>query len=68
MGENLHSFTMLTINADQHPLMNQFHKPAEEKRMNVILPPDLFDDWLQAPPNESLDFLEPCPADQMTAL
>jgi hypothetical protein len=24
---------MLTINADEHPLMRHFHKPADEKRM-----------------------------------
>lgn len=48
LGETLHSFTMLTINADQHRFMNQFHKPTDEKRMIVILPPDRYDDWLQA--------------------
>jgi hypothetical protein len=26
---------MLTINADQHPVMNAFHKPTDEKRMVV---------------------------------
>jgi len=60
MGETLHSFTMLTINADQHPLMNQFHKPADEKRMIVILPPDRYDDWRKAPAKESEDFLGAC--------
>lgn len=30
-GETIHSFTMLTINADAHPLMRQFHKPTDEK-------------------------------------
>lgn len=42
-GAVLHSYTMLTINADSHPLMNQFHKPADEKRMVVILPEDQYD-------------------------
>lgn len=37
-GDVIHSFTMLTINAADHALMNQFHKPADEKRMVVILP------------------------------
>lgn len=36
-GQTLHSFTMLTINADEHPLMNQFHKPNDEKRMIVTV-------------------------------
>lgn len=34
----VHSFTMLTINADQHALMCQFHKPVDEKRMVVVFP------------------------------
>jgi putative SOS response-associated peptidase YedK len=62
MGETLHSFTMLTINADQHPLMNQFHKPADEKRMIVILPPERYDDWLQASSKDSWEFLRAWPA------
>jgi putative SOS response-associated peptidase YedK len=37
-GEPVFSFTMLTVNADEHPLMQQVHKPADEKRMVVSLP------------------------------
>jgi putative SOS response-associated peptidase YedK len=66
-GEPLHSFTLLTINADPHPLMQQFHKPGDEKRMIVILPPDRYDDWLQAGPKESGDFLQPYPAEALVA-
>ena len=39
-GDLLHSYTMLTINADTHPLMRLMHKPTDEKRMVVILPPE----------------------------
>lgn len=63
----VYSFTMLTINADQHPLMRQFHKPADEKRMVVILPQNSYDDWLQASPEESLEFMRPFPADKLQA-
>ena len=66
-GEPLHSFTLLTINADPHPLMQQFHKPGDEKRMIVILPPDRYDDWLQAGPKQSGDFLQPYPAEALVA-
>lgn len=62
-GEIVHSFTMLTINADQHPLMNLFHKPTDEKRMVVILEPEQFDDWLQAPASRSMEFLRPFPGE-----
>jgi putative SOS response-associated peptidase YedK len=52
----VHSFTMLTINADSHDLMRQFHKPVDEKRMVVILPPDSYDPWLKATPQQSAYF------------
>lgn len=61
----VHSFTMLTINADQHLLMRQFHKPADEKRMVVILPPERYADWLSATPAQSLDFMRQYPADML---
>jgi putative SOS response-associated peptidase YedK len=36
-GKIVTSFTMLTVNADQHPVMKQFHKPGDEKRSVVVL-------------------------------
>lgn len=66
-GEIVHSYTMLTINAEHHPLMRLFHKPGDEKRMVVILPVARYDDWLQARPEQSLAFMRPFPADQMMA-
>ncbi len=47
-GLHKRSFTMLTINADDHPLMKRFHAPSDEKRSVVILPPENYDRWLQA--------------------
>lgn len=64
----LHSFTMLTINAASHDLMSQFHKPADEKRMVVILPTDSYDAWLKAKPQESMDFMRQYPADRLQAV
>ena len=49
-GELITSFTMLTINADTHPVMKQFHKPEDEKRTPLILATNQFDDWLNADP------------------
>lgn len=46
-GEPTWSMTMLTINADYHPLMRRFHKPEDEKRTVVILPDDAWGDWLR---------------------
>ena len=66
-GETVHSFTMLTINADAHPFMRNFHKPQDEKRSVVILPPERYDDWLQANAAESEAFLQAWPADDWLA-
>lgn len=64
-GEWIHSYTMLTINADEHPLMKVFHKPSDEKRMVVILPPKRYQDWLQAPAEHSMEFMRPCAGDAL---
>jgi putative SOS response-associated peptidase YedK len=61
------SYTMLTIAAETHPLMRQFHKPADEKRMVVILPESRYADWLQASAAHSADFLQPYPASGLVA-
>lgn len=61
------SFTMLTINADQHPFMRQFHRPEDEKRMVVILDERDYDDWLAAPASATRDFLQPFPAGALEA-
>lgn len=45
-GGTSFSFTQITINADQHPVMRRFHKPDDEKRCLVIVAPDRYDEWL----------------------
>ena len=66
-GELVFSFTMLTVNADDHAVMNKLHKPKDEKRMVVILPEDQYDAWLEAKPGESMDFMKAYPAEAMMA-
>ncbi len=56
-GEWLLSFTMLTINADAHPLMQRFHRPGEEKRSVVVIEPAMADAWLDARPDQAADLL-----------
>ena len=56
-GETVHRFTMLTISADEHLFMRNFHKPQDEKRSLVILQPDRYDDWLQASAREGGEYL-----------
>lgn len=62
------SFTQITINADAHPLMRRFHKPDDEKRALVVLPPEDVDAWLQCrDPQLARSFLRPYPAEAMKA-
>jgi len=67
-GLPLISFSMLTVNATEHPLMSQFHKPGEEKRMVVILNPAQYDGWLQGDLMSSEEVYRPYPADLMIAV
>jgi putative SOS response-associated peptidase YedK len=60
-GLPLLSFSMLTINADDHPVMQLFHAPTDEKRMVVILHPDQYDEWLHCDPREAPEFFLPYP-------
>jgi putative SOS response-associated peptidase YedK len=62
------SFTMLTLNADEHPLMRRFHKPGEEKRSVAIIRPGDYADWLSCRnTDEARSFLQLYPADMMHA-
>lgn len=47
------AFSMLTVNADDHPFMKRFHAPGDEKRMVVILEPADFEGWLTCPVAEA---------------
>jgi len=66
-GEVVYSYTMLTINADDHALMRNFHKPTDEKRMVVILPEDRYEDWLSNGAGEFGDFMKQFAAEQLRA-
>lgn len=66
-GLPLLSFSMLTINAEGHPLMRRFHKPEDEKRMLVILRPEQYDEWLTCPVEDAPKLLEPYPAGRLIA-
>ena len=70
-GQKCLSFTMLTINADAHPLMKHLHKPQDEKRMVVILQETDYDDWLDgttAIATDSSPLLQPYPAGQLVTI
>lgn len=67
-GSTSTSFTMLTVNADEHPLMKRFHKPGAEKRSVVIIRPTEYEDWLSCKStDEARSFLQLYPANEMHA-
>ena len=55
-GSARYTFSMLTCNADGHPVMSRFHKPEDEKRMVVILDPRTYEDWLTCSPDEARQY------------
>jgi putative SOS response-associated peptidase YedK len=67
-GGDALSFTMLTVNADAHPLMSRFHRPASEKRSVVIVPAAEHAAWLASrSTDEAYSFLRLFPADELHA-
>jgi putative SOS response-associated peptidase YedK len=58
-GQSVLSFSMLTINADGHPVMSRFHAPSDEKRSIVLLTPEQITPWLSASPEEAYAMLTP---------
>lgn len=66
----IRSMTMLTVNANQHSLMQQFHAPDDEKRTVVVIPPHMRMQWLTADQHTAREILKElgasssfCPAD-----
>lgn len=58
-GRKFFTLAMLTVNADDHPFMQPFHEPGEEKRMVVILDPKDYMDWLSCSVAEAVAYLKP---------
>ncbi|KWW35163.1 putative SOS response-associated peptidase YedK [Cupriavidus metallidurans] len=62
------SFTMLTVNAETHPVLRRMHQPGAEKRSIVIVPAADWDDWLHCRnPELARSFLRLYPAEGMAA-
>lgn len=69
-GEVHESYTMLTINADAHPLMRRMHKPDPkadpkhpDKRSVIPLDPADFDPWLEGTPAQAQSLLRLAPVE-----
>ncbi len=73
-GEVVESYTMLTINADAHPLMRRMHKPdparppaLQDKRSVVPIEDADVEAWLHAPLVEAAQLLRLAPAERFVA-
>lgn len=72
-GAELESYTMLTINADAHPLMRRMHRPdprlppdRQDKRSVVAIELEDVDRWLHAPAGDAARLVKP-PAVELIA-
>lgn len=55
--ERIQSFSLLTRNADEHPLLKRMHRPGDEKRQLCCVPQGEARGWLEACVDDSLDWL-----------
>jgi putative SOS response-associated peptidase YedK len=74
-GELVESYTMLTQNADAHPLMRRMHKPdptlspdEQDKRSVVAIERDDFEQWLAGSVEEARQLIRLTPAEVFDAV
>ena len=64
-GESIISFSTITINATNHEIMGRFHAPGDEERTQVVIAPELRDEWLSLTNAEDARrFFTEIPADE----
>ena len=61
------SFTLLTVNANSHALMNRYGQNGHEKRMPAILNEGAYGAWLSAPLDKAREFMRAYPAHLLLA-
>jgi len=69
-GQVIDTYTMITINADDHPIMKRMHKPDPndpEKRMVAVLEPRDQQAWLFGSPAEAEQVIRQWPTEQIKA-
>jgi putative SOS response-associated peptidase YedK len=66
-GESITSFTLLTVNANSHALMNRYGHNGVEKRMPAILNEGAWSAWLTAPLDKAREFMRAYPANLLLA-
>ena len=73
-GEIVESYTMLTLNADAHPLMRRMHKPdpklgpdEQDKRSVVAIEQKDVDGWLFGTPEQASALVRLTPVEVFAA-
>lgn len=66
-GQEITSFTLLTVNANSHALMNRYQQNGNEKRMPAILNEGAYAAWLSAPLDKAREFMRAYPAHLLLA-
>ena len=65
--EEIVSYTLLTVNANSHALMNRYGQNGNEKRMPAILNEGAYGAWLSAPLEKAREFMRAYPAQLLLA-
>ena len=65
--EEIVSYTMLTVNANSHALMNRYGQNGNEKRMPAILNEGAYSAWLSAPLDKAREFMRAYPTQLLLA-
>lgn len=69
-GEVVPNFTAITVNCDDHPMLNRLHRPdpelpadAQDKRSLVHIEPEHWDTWLKGDAEAAKALLRPAPVE-----
>jgi len=65
--EEIVSYTLLTVNANSHALMNRYGHNGNEKRMPAILNEGAYGAWLTAPLEKAREFMRAYPTQLLLA-
>ena len=66
-GETIVSFTLLTLNANNHALLRRYQQPGSEKRMPVILNEGAYGAWLTVRLEKAKEFMRQYSASWLAA-
>ena len=66
-GEVIISYALLTVNANNHALLNRYQQPGSEKSMPAILNEGAYDAWLTARQEKAKEFLRQYAPQYLTA-